>query len=87
MHAEAAVDHDEVLAVGLGELEEEDAGGKVVDVGDSVADEGAGELVRDDLAGVSLAGGGRQGRAYLEIEGGESLLHSEGGWVCVGCCV
>lgn len=42
----------------LGEFEEEDAGGEVVDVGETVVCECCGELVSYDLWGVSVGGGG-----------------------------
>ncbi len=49
--AEARLDEDLLLAVGLCELEEEDLGVEVVDVGQAQRDEGLGELVGDDLGG------------------------------------
>lgn len=56
--------YDELLLdVGLGELEEQDAGRELVDVGDAERDDALGELVRDCLAGelvlAAAPGGGR----------------------------
>lgn len=49
--------------VWFGEFEQEDAGGKVVDVGEAEGDELGGEFVGDDL----------------HVEGGEALFHRRGG--------
>lgn len=49
MGAEAGVDDELLAALGLGELEQEDARGEVVDVGEAEGDELRGELVGDYL--------------------------------------
>lgn len=51
MAAEARVDQEEVFGFWFGEFEEEDAGGEVVDVGETVVCECRGELVGYDLGG------------------------------------
>lgn len=49
MTAEARLDQELLLVVGLGELEEQDLGGEVVDVGKPQRDQASRQLVRDDL--------------------------------------
>lgn len=49
MGAEAGIDDELFAVLGFGELEEEDAGGEVVDIGEAEGDELGGELVGDDL--------------------------------------
>ena len=49
MAAEAGVNHQLLLVGRLVELEQEDAGGEVIDVGDAEGGEGGVELVGDDL--------------------------------------
>ena len=51
VRAETGVDDELFAALGFGELEEEDAGGEVVDVGEAEGDELRRELVGDDLEG------------------------------------
>jgi len=60
MASETRVDEELFAMVWFGELEEEDAGGEVVDVGQSQRDEAGGEFVGDDL----------------DVEGGEALFHA-----------
>lgn len=52
MAAEARVDEELLLDIGLRELEQQDAGGEVVDVSESEGDQALVELVCDDLAAV-----------------------------------
>lgn len=47
--SEARFDDELLLVVGLGELEEEDLGGEVIDIGDTQRHQGVVELVRNDL--------------------------------------
>ena len=49
MAAEARLDQELLLVVGLGEFEEQDLGGEVVDVGQPQRDQASRQLVRDDL--------------------------------------
>lgn len=58
MAAEASVDDELLFDIRLGELEEQDAGGQVVDVSESERDQALVELVRDDLHIVSLSRAG-----------------------------
>ena len=49
MAAEAGVDYQLLSMIGFGELEQKDTGGEIVDVGQSQACQGVGELVRNDF--------------------------------------
>lgn len=49
MAAEAGVDEELLLVVGLGELEQQDLGGEVVDVGEPERHQGLVKLMGDDL--------------------------------------
>lgn len=51
MAAEAGIDEEEMFGGGFGEFEEENAGGEVVDVGETVVCYCGGELVGYDLPG------------------------------------
>ena len=62
MAAEARVDDQLLLVVGLCELEEEDARREVVDVGDAEAEEALVELVGDDLEARDVSSGFGRGR-------------------------
>jgi hypothetical protein len=58
------------------ELDEEDFRGKVVDVRDSKSHERIRQLVGDDLVPVNFQLKiDREGKVYLDVERGESLLH------------
>ncbi len=62
MTAEAGVDEELFAVVRFRELEQEDAGREVVDVGQAERGEGGGEFVSDDA----------------DVEGGEALFHRRG---------
>lgn len=53
MRTETGVDNELLLVIGFGELNEEDLGGQVVDVGDAQGHQ-ARELVCDDLEGLAV---------------------------------
>ena len=61
MASKTAFDDHLLPGIGLGELEKEDAGGEVVDVGKTECAKGVGQLVGYDF----------------DIEGGEALFHFE----------
>jgi hypothetical protein len=50
--SEAGVDDELLLDIGLGELEEQDAGGELVDVGEAESQDFLGELMGDCLGVV-----------------------------------
>lgn len=52
MTAKAGLDDQLLAMIGFGELDEEDAGGEVVDIGYAERDETVGELVGNDLVVV-----------------------------------